>query len=218
MTDVEQQPRVRGRHRALYEFVDGRLRRLQQPAGGTNPSITASLARLRQSIGTEPGSDPAIWAQTVAGMPPQFQGDDLHATAEEHAVHAALGLYALHQQARGEPMHVTGVGMGRACSRLGRATGNEVAVSRRFHALATASSLQEALHHARGLIGQLRAQSIPLDYALFAVDVARLQYPGLADRVRLAWGRDYYFKPNVESETEKTGTDGTETITTGEQE
>jgi CRISPR system Cascade subunit CasB len=211
-------PLVRGRYRALYDFVEGKLRRLRQPGDSRNPAITASLARLRQSIGTEPGSDPAIWGQTLAGMPCEFEGDDLHVTAEEHAVHAALGLYALHQQARAEPMHVRGVSMGRACSRLARATGNEVAVSRRFQALATASGLSETLHHARSLVGQLRAQTISMDYALFAVDIARLQFPGSADRVRLSWGRDYYFRPSADSETENLDANGTATTTTGEQE
>ena len=70
---------------------------------------------------------------------------------------------------------------------------------RRFRAFITADSMEEALHHARQLIQQLRAAEIPVDYARFAAQLYKLQSPYTADKVRLAWGREYSRIPKAES-------------------
>ena len=57
-----------------------------------------------------------------------------------------------------------------------------------------AETFLEVVHHARGLITQLRSHGIPLDYGMFTEDLVYLQTRG-ADRVRLRWGRDFYRIP-----------------------
>lgn len=199
------------RYADLEAFAGRRVAALQRGYLNNESGSVASLARLRRAITAEPGADPTIWGETLEGIPEQYGGRDT-ASPAERAVHAALCLYALHQQGQRQPqqkMHRAGPEnrFGHAIARLsGRSAtsdpsdsatrstsqNTEKAVRRRFETLATASSFSETLHHARGLISQLRAAGIPLDYGRFAVDLTLLQSLGSADRVRLTWGRDYY--------------------------
>ncbi|WP_412538633.1 type I-E CRISPR-associated protein Cse2/CasB [Longispora sp. K20-0274] len=160
------------------------------------PSSLATMARLRSAAGTVAGSRFDIL--DVTAVDPQFLpdmfGDDT--TAPEHAMHAALTLYAVHQQSyRERGLHANGVGFGQAIRRLAEATGNAEAVRRRFAALGTASTFPGAIYHARALIRQLRDERIPLDYGLLADDLAAFQRPGGPAKVRAMWGREYHRTP-----------------------
>src|SRR5690606_2762569 len=180
-------PRPAG-HRRLYEvgtFVHERVTLLQEkflleigvrkePAQGVLRSrlareinAGATLANLRRGIGKKVGELPALWQITLEGLlePDERVGDD--PTPEEQAAYTAITLYALHQQSRREGMHQRGRGLGTAVATLARRTGNEAAVRRRFEALGTAESFPEVVHHARGLVTQLRGENIGLDYGLF---------------------------------------------------
>lgn len=152
----------------------------------------ASLARLRRAVLSAPGSDPSVWAEILDGLEdPDFKEQD--PTKRERAAHLALTLFAVHQQSQTtEKMHRRGYSLGYAVRQLANDDESEKAVLRRFHALGTASSLDEVAHHARGLIAQLRSERIPLDYGLFADQLLSLQDPRKAELVRLSWGRDYY--------------------------
>ena len=201
---IERRPlgrsRLTGKYGPLEEHVWSKIGPMQSAYLAGASSAAASLARLRRAVGTEPGSDPSIWQETLEGLPIQFVGGDLTVSAEERAVYAALTLFALHQQSKGEGMHRYGISFGAAASKLAFATSGVAgernpAVLRRFQALGTATSLAESVVHARGLVGQFRSAGVPLDYGRFAVDLARLQDPRSSDGVRLEWGRAYYFKP-----------------------
>lgn len=161
-------------------------------------SAVAALALLRRGVGERPGSDPRIIALTVADVyesPERLPDRPLEA---ETAAHAAMTLFGVHQQShRDASMHRNDYGLGRSTRLLLKRTrsADELfgPVHRRFTALATATTFAEATHHARGLVQQLRAESIPLDYGRFARDLYFLQFSGeRADGVRLAWGRQFY--------------------------
>ena len=159
------------------------------------PSTRGTLARLRGAVTRVPGSVPEIWAVTIDGVPGSPRGDE--PTHQERAVHTAMTLFAVHQQSRSEPMHVRGVGLGQAIHRLESASptrgdGEVSPVRRRFDALASATSMTEAAHHLRGIVGQLRSEGIALDYGALAEDLDALQAPGRAEKVRLRWARQYY--------------------------
>ncbi len=161
----------------------------------TRSGTVAALAHLRANVGREPGADPRIWNLTVDGMPGDPRGDQ--ASFEERAVHAALTLFAVHQQSRPTGMHQHGVGLGQAVSRLDRIRGGGDAehtspVRRRFDAVVTSESLGEAVHHLRGLVTQLRSEGIGLDYGMLAGDLDQLQRPGGADAVRRRWARQFH--------------------------
>lgn len=174
---------------AFGKEIDSRVTRLQAEVGRTG-AAAALLAQLRNSVSKEPGSVPSIWEVTIAGLPGRTYGDD--PTPEERAAHAALTLYALHQQSRPVPMHVRGPGIGRSVRRL---AGDDAQspVRRRFDAVATATSFDEACHHLRAIITQLRGATIALDYGQLADDLLRMQRAGGAEVVRRRWGRQFYF-------------------------
>jgi CRISPR system Cascade subunit CasB len=171
-------------------LVGARISGLQQRYLAGTSSGASDLAALRRAGNQPPGADPRTWELVLADVSPGARGDE--PTAAETAAHAALTLYAHHQQSRDRPMHQVGAGLGSAVRQLGRATSAEDAVRRRFEALGTASSLVELLHHARGLVRQLRSADVPLDYGRLTQDLLDWQDPTRASAVRLRWGRDYH--------------------------
>lgn len=174
----------------LADLVATRIVRLQKRYLDGMSSGVADLAALRRAGNQPPGADPRTWELTLAEVSPSARDDG--ATPAETAAHAAMTLYALHQQSRSQPMHRRGVGLGRAVRELGRATNAEVAVRRRFEALGTAATFAELMHHARGLVRQLRSAGVALDYGLLTQDLLAWQDPAKASAVRLRWGRDYH--------------------------
>ncbi|GAB1646743.1 type I-E CRISPR-associated protein Cse2/CasB [Krasilnikovia sp. MM14-A1259] len=155
-------------------------------------SAVATLARLRAAAGRAPGA--VYTVLTVTSVPDRFfqaaPGDE--PTRQEWAKHTALTLYAGHQQSVGEPMHVDGIGLGTAISRLARTADSPDAVRRRFSALGATMTYDATAYHVRALISLLRQHRIPLDYGALADDLVRLQWPGGHDRVRAQWGREFY--------------------------
>lgn len=183
------------RLRSTGEFVDRTTRALQSGylrKPRPDPSDVAMLARLRRAAGKPLAECPEVWEATLGAFPVN-PGDD-EPTETERAAHTALTLYALHQQSRREPMHRAGARFGAAVRRLANVGRSEQAVRRRFVAIGTAVTYGEAERHLRGLVAQLRDESIPLDYGLLADQLVSLQDPVRAARVRLAWGRDFYRK------------------------
>ena len=181
-----------GRNAALKDFVTSRVGALQAGYLAGGAGATASLARLRRAFSDQPGANPSVWEETL-GLPDTLRGRSDEPSRAERAVHYALTLYAVHQQARGGSMHRQGYGLGRSARLLGKAgTASEDAVLRRFQAMGTSGSIAEAATHARGLITQFRAAEIPLDYGQLAADFFRFQDPRQSGSVRLTWGRDFY--------------------------
>lgn len=187
--------------RDLQRHIGGRITALQKRYRADEPGAAADLARLRRAIRTAPGADPAVWSVMFERWPASLQATSDEPTWAENAAHAAVCLFAVHQQSsRDKDMHLPstenerGPTLGAAVGSLSRGLGPdaEKAVKRRFDAVVTATDLTEILHHGRGLITQLRAAKVPLDYGRFAADLYRLQTPWGADQVRLQWARDYY--------------------------
>lgn len=178
-------------------------------ASKPRPEAVAALARLRRGLGREPGSDYTL--DDYLAVPDELLAelDELPrhriVAAEkvfdaEYAKHAALTLYALHQQSRQEPMHVDGRGLGTAIADLARLSSGPEGVRRRFAALGTAISYEEALYHLRSLTLMLREHRIPLDYGLLADDLRRLRRPGGRAQMQAAWGREFFRRrPSGES-------------------
>lgn len=178
----------------LADHVARRAEDLQARYRHDVADAVAALSILRRGVSKPLGADPRLIGLTLAGLYEQpGQLPDDRPTEAELAAYAALTLFALHQQShRDAAMHRLGYSLGRSARLLGRRLGSDAAARRRFTALATATSWDETMHHARGLIQQFRAHSIPLDYAQFSRDLYSLQFPNAADRVRLSWGRDFY--------------------------
>jgi CRISPR system Cascade subunit CasB len=202
-TDRERTKHTRPR-RDFGNDVAGSVTRLQerylaQPKAVA--SAVAALARLRAAVDEPPGASYIVLDETrVPEELLESQAGD-EPTPKERAKHAAMALYATHQQSlRDTRMHVDGVTVGQAVNRLANKSKSEggdpgsrrVAVLRRFAALGTASSYEELVHHLRSLIRQLRDERIGLDYGLLADDLERFQRYAGPDDVRALWGRDFY--------------------------
>lgn len=191
---------------AIKQYVSYRLHALQ--AAGAEAPTRALLAKLRRGVGKKPGEDPQLWGVVFDGLPQELQGKTAEPSYAEWAIYTALTLYALHQQGKdpkSESMYRDGDSLGVALRRLVAPMGEEARVKRRFDAIATAGGISELANHARGVVKLLGANGIPLDYADFAVDLYRYQYPTLRNGVRLNWGRAYYRIEKPEEEpTEQT--------------
>lgn len=184
----------------LQDHVGERITDLQGRFLRDQPGAVAELARLRRALQGAPGSDPTVWSLVFDQWPSDLAARSDEPSRAENAAHAAVCLYAIHQQGRrDEGMHRPGWSLGRSVGMLAARLGvhAESAVKRRFDAVATADNLAEILHHSRGLITQLRGEQIPLDYGLFAKHLYWLQSPLSGDHARLRWARDYYYRPDT---------------------
>lgn len=200
-------PTFRDKDLALSRFVSEQVSALQAKYRNHVPDAVAALARLRRGVGHRAGSMPDLYALTLDDLP-EVLADPAHfsrrerdglPTAWEQAAHDAITLHAWHQQSRLDHMHRANAGFGAAMRTLGERTSPE-AVRRRFHALGTAVHHDARLIMLRGLVSQLRAQSIPLDYGRLAQDLRRLDSDTKSDEVLLRWGRDYHRKPTTDSD------------------
>lgn len=173
-------------------LIDARVTRLTQTR--QTSGTTAAFAKLRANVGWPPGHDPEVWDLTIADVTPNERRDS--ASPEEWAAHAALTLFAVHQQSVDAPMHHRGIGFGRATALLALKrphSGDGISpVRRRFNAVVTSWSVEELTHHVRGLVGQMRSERIGFDYAAFADDLLQFQRRGGADVVRRRWGRQFH--------------------------
>lgn len=150
------------------------------------------LAALRRGIGREPGAAPAMWRLYTQLT------EDGRVSRQLRAEHAALTLFAVHQQSRSAPMHRKGAGVGTAVLALRRSGRySEEAVDRRFAAAATATSLAEVTVHLRGLLTQLRTVNLPLDYDALYRDLREWQDPQRRGAVRRRWGSQYSARLNA---------------------
>ncbi len=204
MTD---QPSIR--YRRLGQFVAARVARLQTAVLRDESGSVATLATLRRCPPADVGADPAVWSITLSGFPDELRGLGDAPSPSERAAHAALVLYALHQQGRDDGVHRPGVSVGRAVGQLARARAYEEELDestvKRFHQVALAPDFASRLHFLRGVIQLMRAERPPigLDYGLFADDLQRLAsgHPSQRDSVLLRWGRDLHSlsaKPSTE--------------------
>jgi CRISPR system Cascade subunit CasB len=187
---VDDPPAARPRG-SLGQFVTGRVTAWQHDYIQRRSPALAILAQLRRGVGKDVGALPELWQYTLDGLPGPSPREGAPPSWAEQAAYTALTLFALHQQSRREEMHQPGQSLGTAVRVLQSRAASSEAVRRRFEALGTAETFSEIVHHARGLITQLRAEAIPLDYGMLAQDLFRLQTKS-ADRVRLQWGRDFY--------------------------
>lgn len=189
----------------VEKFAEERVRTLLNGYRSNRGSAVADLARLRRGVGRRAGEDFELTGLALSGPsidlvePSRWLPDEPQ--PEEHAVFAAVTLFALHQQSRRDAsMHYLGYSMGRSARLLSRQLQQE-SVRRRFTALGTATDWDESIHHARGLIQQLRQHTLPLDYGRFARDLFNLRI-GNGEGVRMRWGRDFYRLRDPEHDTD----------------
>jgi CRISPR system Cascade subunit CasB len=203
MTDT---PRRRNRRAVLQATAAARVADLQARWLGDESDAVANLARLRRCDPTDVGAEPLVWRITLGHLPVELteyeSGRPDCPTPSERALHAALVLYALHQQSRDEGAHRPGISFGFAVGQLARARAVDeeldTATVNRLHHAALATDFEGHVHHLRGLIHLMRSekQMVGLDYGLLAVDLWQFADPYQDPREVLArWGRDLHARP-----------------------
>ncbi|MFE5515315.1 type I-E CRISPR-associated protein Cse2/CasB [Streptomyces sp. NPDC056529] len=161
-----------------------------------------ALARLRRGAGKPPGQLPDLWdlIDTQPLHTARRNGRPLsenELARAEDALHTALTLWALHQQSRGTGMHQTHRrerprGLGAAVHRLMPANDIDDSLRKRLVRAGNAPDLTTLAQRLRDIVTLLRREDVPLDYALLAGQLYQWQWPGGADRVRIAWGRSFH--------------------------
>ncbi|GGU12596.1 type I-E CRISPR-associated protein Cse2/CasB [Streptomyces lateritius] len=162
----------------------------------------AALARLRRGAGRNAGQLPDLW-ELVDSSPLHERPRDARALSEgelsraEEAVHTALTLWALHQQARNTGMHQLHRrelprGLGAAVHRLMSAGEIDEPLRKRLVRAGTAPDLTTLAQRLRDIVVLLRREEVRLDYALLAGQLYQWQWPGGADTVRTEWGRSFH--------------------------
>lgn len=181
------------RWRVLNAYAAKRTSQLQGSYLRGESAAKSNLAQLRKINPTHDLGVLTAWESVFVDAPETLIGRGDKPTRSERVLVVTLHLYATHQQSQNQPMHVVGQGLGTALRRLAnplKAESREKPVMRRYHALTTATDLPEMVHRLRGLVSQLRAEGIPLDYAQLALDLYLLQKENTRTGVRLAWARD----------------------------
>lgn len=183
----------------LSNHAEAKLQALQHGLLDRRSTALGTAATLRRCVARPAGSEPAVWEQTLGGLPAELVGRTDAPSPAEAALHLGMCLYATHQQSKAEPMHVQGHGLGAAVRKLIATDDAGMESSphiRRFNALATSDSLEELSWHLRSLVTQLRAAGIPLDYALLIRQLYVFTFSDGRDKLRLRWGRDLYAQPS----------------------
>lgn len=197
------------RKKAISDFVLKKIRQMKE-----NPdesTVKAQLAKMRNGVGEQPGSDPELWEILFRNLPEELEGRGNEPGRAEQAIYMALTFYAMHQQSRSleeENVHQRGIGFGQAAAMLVVNNPDSMeAVRRRFNATALSSDIVELAWHIKGMIQLLRQKKIGLDYGQLAKDFYDYQLIDQIPGIRLKWGRDFYrnCSKKTEMEEEKNG-------------
>lgn len=199
MTTVSAPPTVRTR---VADLATAQIKLWQEGYLKDRPKDIAALARLRRGAGRDAAALPDLWALVdtgplhtpLAGGRPLGERELVRA---ENALHAALTLWALHQQSRGVRMHRPHTpqqpgGLGAAVRRLMPPNDIDEPVLKRLVRAGTAPDLTSLAQRLRELVVLLRREDIAVDYGLLAGQLYAWQWPGGADTVRREWGRSFH--------------------------
>lgn len=189
-------------HQRVADLAAAHIRPWQDAYLQDRAPAVAALARLRRGAGREAGEMPDLWSlidtgplhETPQGARPLGERELVRA---EDALHAALTLWAFHQQSRGTPMHrrhtpEQPAGLGAAVRRLMPADTVDEPVRKRLVRAGTAPDLAALTQRLRDIVALLRRDDIPLDYALLAGQLYIWQRPDGPAAVRRHWGRSFH--------------------------
>lgn len=199
---------------ALRKYVSAKVTRLQSALLGDNPKQQARarmvLAKLRQAPTSGGPVHSEAWrlalgetglaaagAETSEQFPKQLEVNTDEPGNYELAAYTALVSYAIHQQSRVEPMHMTNTRFAVAVGQLVART--TPSMKTRFDSLCNARTRATVNAHLRNLITVLRAEAIGFNYGYFAADLAQLYNPKHRDAPLMRFSREFvngYFQKN----------------------
>ena len=187
-------------------YVRGRIGALTKDLESSNTK--ARLANLRRGVGKAPGELPELWGEFLQSMPEALLSKTDKPSYAEWAVYTALTLFALHQQGHGESMNEEGDEnrVGRAVSKLAHSEDDRERVRFKLSLAANSDDIEELAYRLRALVKLMSGEDIKLDYADLARDLYLFQLSeDNANKVRLKWGRDFYFVTEANDRKEDQG-------------
>ncbi|WP_217142725.1 type I-E CRISPR-associated protein Cse2/CasB [Streptomyces sp. AC627_RSS907] len=200
-------------HRQVADLTATLIDSWQQGYLQDRSPAVAALARLRRGAGREAGETPDLWSlidtdplhRPAPGTRPLSEQELVRA---ENALHAALTLWAFHQQSRGTPMHRRHTrerpgGLGAAVRRVMPSDGTDAPVRKRLVRAGTAPDLVTLTQRLRDIVALLRRDDVPLDYALLAGQLYLWQWPDGPAAVRRRWGRSFHEQPRTRPATDR---------------
>lgn len=148
----------------------------------------AVIAALRRGAGHKPGVNTmweyyTTWDGKAGAEPgPRFVAE-----------HAALFLFAIHQQSKSTKMHQRGVSIGTAAARLkSEDSVGDQGIDALVRRIGGATSQDELIGHLRRLVSMLKIHGIGLDYDRVFEEIWRWASESRRDRICRDWGRDYH--------------------------
>lgn len=180
----------------------GAIARLEGRYLAQDSYARAALAQLRRSTPGDVIASSQTWPYVFAALAEEeaLPTSSTGVSPVEAATHAALVLWASHQQSRPAPVNVRGVSLGQAVgllsSKLKReAETMDAGVQRRFTSVTTASSFSSRTRALAQLVSLMKANGVGLDYPRLAADLVDLQTSNHRQGVLLRWVRDLHRLP-----------------------
>ncbi|MFJ6134856.1 type I-E CRISPR-associated protein Cse2/CasB [Kitasatospora sp. NPDC092286] len=171
-----------------------RIAELQHGYRADRADAVAAVARIRRGAGKPADGLPELWGLTgLERLYPDGRTGPSD-TAAENAVHAAVTLWSLHQQAHREAgmHHPRGLELGAAVRRLMPADDIDEPLRKRFVRAGSAISFDILAQRLREIVLLLRREAVPLDYGLLADRLHLWQLPTRRGEVNRAWGRSFH--------------------------
>ena len=179
------------------------LQREYTAESGSSARSRARLARLRRDLdGTAP-TWMSIGEELFAQWPQELEApadDSPEFDRQVNAIRAALELYAVHQQSKGQGVAQkyqtdpsSRMTFGRACRRIAPDPEQAKGVLRRLRVVESASDFNGVVRGVRTLIMLMRGADVQIDYGSLARDLYLIQLPSQRGKVFQSWARDYYY-------------------------
>lgn len=173
--------------------------------GGSSASSRARLSRLRRDLDGRSSSWMLIGDELFADWPQDLASPSDNSPEFDrqiNAVRATLGLYAVHQQSKGQGVAQSylkdlseRMTFGRACKQLAHNLEQGKGVLRRLRVAENAPDFNGTVRSVRALITLMRGSDIQIDYSSLAHDLYLMQFSDYRGKVFQRWGKDYYWEP-----------------------
>lgn len=177
----------------------------------------AVLASARHGASMLSPQAQAVWPVMMAALPEPMLSRNGEPTYAETATYAAIRLYAIHQQGIEkvcvyEPFrgynNEGGTRLFSALADLQQNKKTKATLDRRVQALLATTNVDSVINSLTHLVAILKAKNreCQIDYALLAEELFKFQMNyDLANRVRLNWGRQYFYSVNKVSAIQNKG-------------
>lgn len=178
----------------------------------------AVLAGARHAVSMTSPQAQAVWPVMMAELTKPMLSRDGKPTYAETATYAAIRLFAINQQGTETCVYAPsfnngnedaeGVSLFFALASLRQKDDARVALDRRVQALLATTNVDSVINSLVHLVSILKAnqRTRQIDYALLADDLYHFQMSyEQANRVRLNWGRQYFYAANKSTQTQSEG-------------